>query len=488
MQALTARDLDRARSVMWTYVSTGLAIFGLMAFVGLAMRLEQAGWLSYGPDIFYALMTLHGAGMIVAIAIASMGGLWYLMSLEAPLDEGIAYWAYALMVVGVIGVLVSVLGGHFGAAWTFLYPLPFVGTWWPSWATGAFLIGMAFIMIGWTLWCAQMLACVLTRYGGFRGALAWELVFHAREFEASGKKPPPPQAFAALVAAVDGLLTGTLGMVLGIALIVHWLDPSVRLDPLWAKNLTYFFGHSLANLTIYMAVAGVYVAMPRYTRREYHTSAALAVAWWATLIFVATAYFHHLYMDFVQFPAFQYVGEAASYLAAIPTAVITVYGSLMLVYRSQMRWSLGSLFIYAGLIGWIVGGFGALLDATIPFNIDLHNTLWVPGHFHTYLLEGVVLFVLGWVFMMLEERSATISPVIVRWLVGIGIFGGGALFLLGFYISGADGVPRRYATQPAPGPELSAWASIGAVILLVGLTIALVEGIRLAAVGRRRTT
>ena len=37
-----------------------------------------------------------------------------------------------------------------------------------------------------------------------------------------------------------------------------------------------------------------------------------------------------------------------------------------------------------------MGGIAALLDATIPVNFDLHDALWVPAHFHTYLLEGVL--------------------------------------------------------------------------------------------------
>ncbi len=154
----------------------------------------------------------------------------------------------------------------------------------------------------------------------------------------------------------------------------------------------------------------------------------------------------------------------------------------MLVHRSGLRWSLGAMFLYAGMIGWVVGGIGAVLDATIPANLDLHNTLWVPGHFHTYLLEGVLLFLIGWVFVTLEQRADRTSSAVVRWLVGAGVFGGGSLFLLSFYLAGAAGVPRRYATEPAPGPLFAGIATIGALLLLAGLAVALIEGIRLARV------
>jgi cytochrome c oxidase subunit 1 len=480
MDRSASSDLRAAKLLMWLYIDTGLAVFALMVLVGIVMRAGQAHWIVLAPTTFYSLMTLHGIGMLASMAVCGMGALWYIMRSDGPLDERVAWWTYGLLVAGTVAVVASVFPGKFGAAWTFLYPLPFIGTYWPSWATGSFLIGLALVTLAFTMWCMQMLGAVLSRYGGLRGAIGWDYVVHAKEFKEAGRTPPPPYAFAALLMGVDGLLTGTVGMVIGVAMFVRWLDPSVVLDPLWAKNLTYFFGHAFANLTIYMALACVYVALSRYTGRAYHTSTVLAVAWWGTLLFVAIAYFHHLYMDFVQPRPLQYIGELASYLSALPTAVVSIFGASLLVYRSGMRWTMGSMFIFAGLIGWLVGGMGALLDATIPINFSLHNTLWVPAHFHTYLLEGVLLFIFGWVFLMLEERSAQSSPVLTRWLVGAGIFGGGAVFLLGFYAAGAFEVPRRYATQPSPGPEIASWATFGALIVLIGLALCLIEAIRLA--------
>lgn len=476
--------MQSARRIMWLYVISGFIVFVLMAVAGFTMRIEQAQWVSYDPGTFYALLTLHGAGMIAAAVLCGMGIMWYTLREEGPLDERVALWSYGFIAAGIVGVIISALIGHFAAAWTFLYPLPFKGTTWPSWATGAFLMSMALIVVGWTAWCLQVFGCVTARYGGLRGALGWDYVFHRKRFDAEGRHAPAPQAVAAAVVSVDGLLTGAGGMVIGIALMAHWIVPSIVLDPLWAKNLTYFFGHSIANLTIYMAITAVYVALPKYVRREYHSSPALVIAWWGTLLFVATAYFHHLYMDFVQARALQYVGEMASYMAAIPTVTVTIFSAAMLVYRSGIRWSIGSMCLYTGLIGWTVGGAAALIDATVPFNFDLHNTLWVPAHFHTYLLEGVMLFVFGWMFYMLEERSGLVSSALMRWIVGGGVFGGGALFVLGFYLGGAAGVPRRYSIEPAPGPASAALASVGVMILFAGLLALIYEAIRLAAARR----
>lgn len=476
------------RRVMWTYILTGLGIFALMLVAGIGLRASQAGWIPLDPGTFYSILSLHGVGMIVAMAIAGLGLLWYLVRREIELDVRVPYVAYGFFLAGVACVIVAVFPGRYGSLWTMLYPLPFVGTYWPSWATGAWLFGNALVMLGFMIWCAQILAALLQKYGGVRGMLAIDYVLNRRAFTERGGQPPPPQMFAAVITAFDGFITGTVGLIVGTALIVHWIDPTVAIDPLWAKNLTYLYGHSFANLTMYMAVAAVYVALPLCTKREYHTSPQLAVAWWGTLVFVMIAYFHHLYLDFAQMQWMQYVGEISSYLAAIPVVVVTVYGGVMLVHRSGMRWSLGSMFLYAGMIGWVVGGLGAILDATIPLNVDLHNTLWVPAHFHTYLLEGVLLFLLGWVFASLERRADAIASTLTRWLVGLGVFAGGGLFLLSFYAAGAAGVPRRYAVEPAPGPWWSGVATIGALLLAVGLIVALFEGIRLARLPAKEST
>lgn len=472
-------DATAAKRVMWLYVLTGLFVVGLMIIVGIAMRMEQARWIAYDPATFYALLSLHGVGMITAVALAGLGTLWYLVARETALDIRIPYVVYAFFVAGVACVIAAAVG-RFGALWTVLYPLPFVGATWPSWSIGAYLIGNLLVMIGFTLWCLQVLAALYERYGGLAGILGIDYVLRGSAFEAAGRRPPPPQMFAAAVTGIDGIIASAAGMSIVIAMIVRWADASVQLDPLWAKNLTYLFGHSLANLTMYMAVAGIYVGLPLCTKREYHTSRPLVVAWWGTLTFVIIAYFHHLYMDFVQPSAVQFIGEIASYLAAIPVVVVTVYGGVLLVHRSGMRWSMGAMFLYAGMMGWVVGGTGALLDATIPINVDLHNTLWVPAHFHTYLLEGVLLFTLGWTFVNLEQRSGTTSSRLIRWLTGICMFGGGAVFLIGFYLAGSSGVPRRVATEPAPGPEIAGLATLGAIVFFIGLVLCLAEGIRLA--------
>ncbi len=464
---------------MTLYLATGLGLVVLLMVVGLAMRLVQAGWLTLSSVDFFALLTLHGAGMIAAMVLCGMGGLWYLVRREVEMSQAVGLWAYGTALAGILSVAVAAGLGKFGAAWTFLFPLPFVNPTWPQWSIGAFLIGLTLIVVGWAVWCIQILEAVLRGYGGFRGILGIDMIFRPKAFEAAGRKPAPPQMLPAFVIALDGLLAAAAASMLGVALIVHWLDPSVELNALWAKNLTYFFGHDLANFIIYMLIAQVYVGLPLYTKRPWPNTKVLTIGWWGTLVFLLMAFPHHLYMDFAQPVWIQYLGTAASYLSAIPVAVVTVFGGVLLVWGSGMRWALGSIFMFAGLAGWIIGGIGALLDATIHFNTVLHNTLWVPAHFHTYLLGGSFLFAVGWAFAMIEGRSSRESSPFTRWVVSGSVLVGIAMLLASFYAAGAAGVPRRYDVEPDPGAAWAALGSVGAIVLILGLLVGLAEWIRL---------
>src|SRR4029079_12416215 len=156
-------------------------------------------------------------------------------------------------------------------------------------------------------------------YGGLARALGWHYL-RGRE-----EKAPPPPAIAATVIAIDGLLSCAVGSTILVGLLGRTYDSGVGLDALVAKNLVYFFGHSIANLVIYLAAGAIYVILPRYAGRPYQTTKVFVAGWTASLVFIATAFSHHLYMDFVQ-PMWAQVGSlVASYAALLPVAVITIY-------------------------------------------------------------------------------------------------------------------------------------------------------------------
>ena len=168
-------------------------------------------------------------------------------------------------------------------------------------------------------------------------------------------------------------------------------------------------------------------------------------------------------MDFVQPEGLQIVGQLASYLASLPAAGVTVFGILVAVYRTKINWSLTNLLFFIGVAGWVIGGLGAVIDATISNNFVLHNTLWVPAHFHTYNAMGNVLFSLGFFHWFAHkfdvgfyiDKNAMLKLTLILF--------GGIGFLLAFYIGGADSIPRRYSNYPPEFTMAAPLATVAAV-------------------------
>ncbi len=64
------------------HMITGFVLFLGMGLLGYSIRLDQAGFWTFDPSLFYEILTLHGAGMLNAALIAALGGL-----IEASMDR-----------------------------------------------------------------------------------------------------------------------------------------------------------------------------------------------------------------------------------------------------------------------------------------------------------------------------------------------------------------------------------------------------------------
>jgi cytochrome c oxidase subunit 1 len=435
------RDLLTRQTLVWVLVA--LVLFPILAVLGLLMRTLQAGFFAaLPPEWFYAVMTLHGLGMVGVWFVAGMAGVSLLLSRYVRPTLAVSWIAFGATLAGVVLLLAATLVGRLGVGWYFLYPLPFhSGGTWPAWATASLFVALAVMGVGWTLWAGDLLWAIARTYR-LPDALGWQYL--------AGRSTPevPPIIIIATVSFI-GVLAGLVAAVVVLALVaVEALGGGPANDALLMKNLTFYFGHMLVNITMYLGVAMVYEIMPAYTGRPWKSNKLVAWSWNLVLLLVMFAYLHHLYMDFAQPRWLQVTGQLSSYLISVPAAVVTIFSTLVLVSGSKTRWTLPSLMLYLGVMGWAIGGVAAVIDSTVMVNSRFHNTLWVPAHFHTYYLMGVVLMILGTVFHVATDlsklpESRTLTRAIVT-TVGIGGYG----FLLMFYLAGVSGVPRRYAAYP----------------------------------------
>jgi len=459
------------RSLTQCWVWTVPALFLVLVLLGLMMRFNQAGIIDAGADYFYAVMTLHGLGMAGTAFVAGFAGLTYLLARYVRINLAIAWMMYGLTVLGVVGLVIVCLIGRFGPGWYLLYPLPFLGGGvWPDWAVGLAVLSLIVLGVAWLLGQIDLFRALVARYG-LKNALGWQ---YFEKQSAARIEIPPIVLIAAAGVLVPGILTTIDGAVLLMLYLFKWFSPSLALDPLLLKNLVFLWGHTLVNITMYLGLAIVYELLPTYTGRPWKTNAVVALAWNAVLALVLLAFFHHLYMDFAQPVSLQYIGQIASYLSAVPATVVTVFGVVGQVYRSGMRWQFVPLAFCLGIIGWVIGGFAAVVDSTIAVNFVFHNTMWVPAHFHTYFLVGYFLMLWGFLYHFSGSAREKLGKTGL-WLLVAGAYG----FLFMFYLGGALGVPRRFAVYSDIPLDSLATISEGnaligaafAVVLLVGVLL-----------------
>lgn len=446
MTSFNPADKGRHKKLILIWSITFLVLFPLLITLGLLMRMNQGEMIQLDHDTFYALMTLHGLGMAGVLFSMAWAALFYLLGTRyIKLNTGVGYAVYALVVAGAIGLAIATLVGKFAAGWYMLYPLPFKNPSWPGWTTGLSIVSLILMGVAWLVGCLHVVHNLSKEYGGLANLLGWQYL---------GKEKPakdiPPIALITTVSLVPGILSFLIGAALLIMYLLQLLEPSLSYNVLIQKNMMFFFGHTLVNITMYCGVAWMYTLLPEFTGREWKLNKLTVYAWNATFLFIVFAYFHHLYMDFVQPAPLQFAGQVASFLSAIPATAVTLFGLIAQLYRSNVKWGVVPMAFLLGGAGWAIGGCAAVVDSTIAINKVLHNTLWVPAHFHTYMLMGVVLFILAFLFYMgSKEKGEPLSP---RTSFGFWLFVAGAYgFLLMFYLGGLNSIPRRMSEYASSG-------------------------------------
>ncbi len=459
-----------ANAGVLAYLATSGAVLLLMMIFGLLMRLEQAQWISIGVTHFYEFMTLHGAGMVGIAGLAGAAVMWHFLSQYVDLSPRILIANLVLFLTGVVMILGSVLLGHFQGAWTFLYPLP--GKSMGLWSTGAaalFMGGLLVIGVGFLLLHLDVARALIVRYGNFARALGWPQLFGPDD----GKAPPPTVVASAMVTIVNitGIASGASILTM---MLVNLYVPGFAIDPLLAKGMIYLFGHVFINATIYMAVIAVYEILPRYTQRPWKANKVFLASWTASTVMVLFIFPHHLLMDFA-FPEWMLVmGQVIGYLNTVPILVVTGYGALMIVYHSGIRWDMASKLLYLSLFGWAAGVMPAFIDGTISVNYVMHNTLWVPGHFHTYLLLGMVTMVFGFMYYLgKRNQDGEDSPLDLAafWVFAFSALG----FTMSFLYGGKESVVRRFAAHLPEWVPYDRVASVFAVLVIASSLVFVVR-------------
>lgn len=439
-------------AVKLTMFIAGL-VFALMMLVGVIMRAAQGDLIELNPALFYQLLTVHGTGMVGNAGFAGAGVMWYFLGRHVPLNAKMYSAFLVLFVLGVVAILSAILIGNYGGTWTFLYPLssnPIINAagQWAPWAAPAFFTGYILIGVGFLLYYLAVGMGLIQQYGGLGRALGWHVIFG----KADVSEAPPPAVIGAAAVTIFNVLGTVVGAAVLIISLINVIEPTFTVDALLAKNMIFFFGHVFINASIYMAVIAVYSILPEYTGKPWKSSKPFIWAWSAILLFVIAVYPHHMMQDMVM-PAWMIaMGQIVSYLSGIPLLAVTAFSMIVYMQGAKFKWDLASSLLVLGVAGWTVGAVPAIIDGMVMVNKVMHNTQWVPGHFHIYLLIGQVGMCFGFMAWLVRGERDTVNPMAgLDKLLLTSFAAGAAAFTTMFLVSGAASVPRRWAVHDTPG-------------------------------------
>jgi heme/copper-type cytochrome/quinol oxidase subunit 1 len=167
---------------------------------------------------------------------------------------------------------------------------------------------------------------------------------------------------------------------------------------------------------------------------------------------------------------------ASSLFIAIPTA-IQIFCWLATLGGGRIHLKAPLLYVLAFFFILVLGGLTGLMLASVPLDLQVHDSYFVVAHLHYVLLGGAVFPLLGAVLYWWPLITGRMpSEALGRWSFAL-LFIGFNVTFFPMHLLGLEGMPRRVYTYPAgQGWEgMNQLATAGAFVLAAGVALYLLN-------------
>ena len=410
-------------------------------FYGLLVGLTRWPAVHLLPaDQFYQVLTLHGLNVLIFWMIFfEIAVLYFCSAILLSCRLATPKWAWAGFILMLVGAILNnyiVLTGSSTVMMTSYVPLK---------AHPLFYISLILFAVG------ALIGCFV-----FFGTLV------VAKAEKTYKGSLPLVAFGAVTAAIIAVFTIVSGAIILIPTFLWSIGLVSEIDPLAYRLIWWAFGHSsqqinvAAHVSVWYAIAAIVFGAKPLSEKVSRTAFLMYI------LFLQLASAHHLLVDpgiSAEFKMFN--TSYAMYLAVMASMVhgLTVPGSIEAAQRARgfnstlFEWlrkapwgnpTFSGMFL--SLVGFgFIGGISGVVMGVEQINILIHNTVYVPGHFHATVVLGSTLAFMAltyWLVPILFRRELVMKG-LAKWQPYIFALGmtGVALFLMG---AGTLGVPRRH--------------------------------------------
>jgi cytochrome c oxidase subunit I+III len=450
------------KSIAKRYIATAFVFFLLAGVNAALMRMQLARPENtfLGPDRYNQAFTVHGTAMmfLFAVPIMSAFGLYLVplmlgtREIAYPRLNAFGYWCF--LIGGLFLFYAFYMNTGPDTGW-FAY-VPLSG---PQYSAGkrvdVWLQVVTFTEI------AALVAAV-------------EVIVSVFKQRAPGMSLNriPLYVWSILVTSVMILFampavalasTAMLGMDRLVA--THFFNRAEGGDPLLWQHLFWFFGHPEVYIMFIPGLGFISSIVETFTKRPIFGYPVMVLSLFVTGFVAFGLWVHHMFATPIPQLGRSFF-TAASVLIALPTGA-QIFCWIATIWAGRPRFTTAMLFAIGFMLVFIVGGVTGVMIASVPFDLQVHDTYFIVAHFHYVIIGGVVFPLFGACYLWYPKLTGRLmNETLGKWHFWLFLIGTNLTFLP-MHLLGLDGMPRRvYTYLPEMGwGELNLLASVGAAVI-----------------------
>jgi cytochrome c oxidase subunit 1 len=250
---------------------------------------------------------------------------------------------------------------------------------------------------------------------------------------------------------------------------IGFFDPAKGGDPLLFQHFFWFYSHPVVYVMILPAMGAITEIIPVFSRKPIFGYKAIAYSSIAIALAGFLVWGHHMFVAGMSTFA-SIIFSVLTFSVAVPTG-IKVFNWIATLYKGQITLETPMLYSLAFIFLFIIGGLTGPFLGALATDVSLTDTYFVVAHFHYTMMGGTVMGLFAGLHYwfpkmtgrMLDERVAKVA-----WAVIVVSFN---VTFFTMFITGVEGMPRRYAEYPAQYQTGNVISSIGSAFLAIGVGI-----------------